>query len=123
MKVSKAKRKNRRYQVRISGFHLKFDEQLMLQKGIVRILKKIPQDSKIEFKISKKIFYEAQIFIKGSMFGCKFNSSSGNLKKLLSIIFEFTEDEIDTWKNSPGYNDEFAPYFGGYPSYYKEVNI
>lgn len=30
---------------------------------------------------------------------------------LLSNIFKCTDEEIDNWEKTPGYYDEFAPYF------------
>lgn len=123
MNILKPSRKDKRYQIRTSGFTMNFNEQLSVHQKMEKLLEKIPSDSKVELRLSKKTFYEVQIIIRGSIFGCNLKTSSGSFNVLLTNIFKCTDEEVDTWKKTPGYYDEFAPYFGGYPSYYREVTV
>jgi hypothetical protein len=123
MNILKSNRKDKKYQIRASGFTMNFNEQLSVHQRMEKLLDKIPSDSKIELRLSKKDFYEAQIIIRGSIFGCNLRTSSNNFNTLLLNIFKCTDDEVENWETKPGYQDEFAPYFGGYPSYYREMTI
>ncbi|MEC7276410.1 MAG: hypothetical protein VXV96_08825 [Bdellovibrionota bacterium] len=123
MNILKPSRKDKRYQIRTRGFTMNFNEQLSVHQKMEKLLEKIPSDSKVELRLSKKNFYDAQIIISGSIFGCNLKTSSGSLNILLSNIFRCTDEEIDTWEKTPGYYDEFAPYFGGDPSYYREITF
>lgn len=123
MSILKQIRKDKRYKIRTSGFSMNFNEQLLVHQKMERLLEKLPSDSKVELRLSKKSFFEAQIIIRSSIFGCNLKTSSGSFNILLSNIFNCADEEIDTWEKTPGYYDEFAPYFGGYPSYYSEVTV
>ena len=54
MNILKTNRKDRRYQMRTSGFTMNFNEQLSVHQKMEKLLEKIPSDSKIELRLSKK---------------------------------------------------------------------
>lgn len=116
-------RKNRRYKIKVRGFTLEFKDSLLVQNKLDQLLKSIPKDSQVELNLTKKDFFNAQIIIKGSSFGCNLKTTAPNFNILVKNIFQCTNEEISTWENSPYLYDEFAPYFGGYPSYYKEATF
>lgn len=123
MSILKSKRREKKYQIKSNGFTLNFNEQLAVHSKMDQLIKKIPKDSKIELKLTKKQCYEAQIIVRGSTFGCNLKTTSDSFKNILENIFHCANDEVYTWEKSPNHYDEFAPYFGEYPSYYKELVI
>lgn len=65
MNILKTNRKDKRYQIRASGFTMSFNEQQSVHQKMEKLLEKIPNDSNVELRLSKKAFYEAQIIIRG----------------------------------------------------------
>ncbi len=123
MNIFRLKEKNKRYKIRTKGVTLDFNQQLTLYRRLERLQDKVPNDSTIELIIGKNDFYEAQLIVKGSIFGCNLKTSSSNFSTLISNIFRCTDEEIEVWEKALGYYDAFSPYFGGYPSYYKELTV
>lgn len=123
MSILKTKRGEKKNQIWANGLTLNFNEQLTVHQKMDKLIEKIPKDSRIELKLTKKQFYEAQIIVRGSTFGCNLKTTSDSFKSLLENIFQCANNEVCTWEKSSSCYDEFAPYFGGYPSYYREVSI
>ncbi len=116
-------KKDKRYEIRLRGFSPDFNIQLRLHKEMEKLLERLPKDSKIEMRITKGHSFESQLTIKGSIFGCNLKAVSNNFGKLIEKAFSSIEKEIDDWKKSPMEHNEFVPYFGGYPAYYKELRV
>ena len=113
----------KRYRIQLKGLTLEFNEQLKIYKKIERLLEKIPSDSKIILKITKKEYLEASIQVQSTTFGCSLKTMAENLDELVRKLFYCIDDEVNDWKHSPSYQDEFSSYFGGYPSYYREMTV
>jgi hypothetical protein len=113
-------RQNERYEIRLKDVPLEYKEQFFIHTKIEKIQSLLPDECDITLHIVKNEQFQAQLFIRGSVLGFNLKTSSVNLTTLIEKIFDFADEEIRKWGQSSSNNNVFAPYFGGYPSYYAE---
>ena len=116
-------RTSKKYETKFNGFSPDFENRIEIHREMENLVKKLPRDSKIEMSISAGNLFESRLFVKSSLFGCDLRAESEDFDQLIHKAFRAIEEEINNWQRNIDKCNEFTPYFGGYPDYYKEMRV
>ncbi len=123
MKKLKYRHSTKRYRIRLKGVRLTSSAQIDLYKRLDRLEKKLPNDSKIDLRLTNDGLFHAKLLISGLEFGCNLETSHQQLERAISNLFSGIDEEVKSWMKSPKLYDKYSPYFGGYPAHYRELTM
>jgi len=110
--------------VHFYGHTFSKEERQSFIKFAQELKEKVPENSKIKVRVQKvQGQYKSDIEVKGLLFGCHILTEAKSFDDLSKKICNAFNEQLLEWRKNLFKLDPLAPYFGGYPSYYKEMVV